>query len=339
MSDLSLPLRKRLSELVKDTYPQEDSLQNLVNTLDENTDFEHLFTFLEETPSLVHRRFAQDMKRTFEHVLRKQLSLIRQENQRDPVELYAVLLDMHNIIGYTELLQGILTTNYDDYIETAMQEVIGRPADFGVRVLPSPPQGQGIRLLKLHGSFSWQQTWPITRREDRCTEDNDASVWIPPGIQKAKAEYPFNVLWGLAREMLSCDILRIVGCRLGPNDWDLISLLFTMRHADFTSRPRIEIIDAPLHAEQLKGSYPYLDIQSMLELETVGKQLVGEFSGNLPREFRELTIEEREDLTQAAGWGRNWFELWLRQKAESLRVEIGVVSTEAGYVESFLGGR
>ena len=306
-------------------------MQTLVNTLDEATDFEHLCTFLEETPSVVHRQFAQDMKRTFEKVLRSQLSLIREENENDPVELYAVLLDMHTIKDCPESLQGILTTNYDEYIETAMEKLVGLPVDFGIRVLPSPPQAKGIKLLKLHGSFGWQQTWPITR-----VEDSDTTVWIPPGIQKAKTEYPFNVLWGLAREMLSCDVLRVVGCRLGPNDWDLVSLLFTMRHADFTIRPRIEVIDAPLHVEQLKKSYPYLDIQSIFELETVGKQLVGELSTGFPRELWELSVDEREDLIGKAGLRRNWFELWLRQKAESFHVEIGALETKAGLVESFL---
>lgn len=331
MSDLNLPMREGLRELVEEGYSQEDSLQTLVNTLDESTDFEHLCTFLEEAPSVVHRQFGQDMKRTFEKVLRSQLSLIREETENDPVELYAVLLDMHTIKDCPESLQGILTTNYDEYIETAMETLVGLPVDFGVRVLPSPPQAKGIRLLKLHGSFGWRQTWPITR-----VENSDRTVWIPPGIQKAKTEYPFSVLWGLAREMLSCDVLRVVGCRLGPNDWDLVSLLFTMRHADFTIRPRIEVIDAPLHAEQLKKSYPYLDIQSIFELETVGEQLVGELSSGFPREFRELSIEEREELIEQAGWRRNWFELWLRQKAESIRVEIGTVETESRFVERFL---
>ncbi len=334
MSDLNLPMREGLRDLVEKAYPQEDSLQTLVNSLDESTDFEHLCTFLEEAPSVVHRQFGQDMKQTFEKVLRSQLSLIREENDNDPVELYAVLLDLHCIKDCSESLQGILTTNYDEYIETAMEKLVELQVDFGVRVLPSPPQAQGIRLLKLHGSLGWRQTWPITRGEDSHT-----TVWIPPGIQKAKTEYPFNVLWGLAREMVSCDVLRVVGCRLGPNDWDLVSLLFTMRHADFTNRPRIEVIDAPSHAEQLKKSYPYLDIQSIFELETVGQQLVGELSTELPRGFRELSIDEREDLIKSAGTRRNWFELWLRQKAESFRVELGTVETTAGFVERFLEGR
>lgn len=331
MSDLNLPMRESLRDLVEETYPQEDSLHTLVNTLDESTDFEHLCTFLEEAPSVVHRKFGQDMKQIFEKVLRSQLRLIREENDSDPVELYAVLLDLHRIKDCMESLEGILTTNYDEYIEKANEKLIGLPIDFGIRVLPSSPQPRGIRLLKLHGSLGWRQTWPITRGEDSHT-----TVWMPPGIQKNKTEYPFNVLWGLAREMLSCDVLRVVGCRLGPNDWDLVSLLFTMRHADLTSRPRIEVIDAPLHAEHLKKSYPYLDIQSILELETVGRQLVGELATGLPRELRELSIDEREDLIKSAGTRRNWFELWLRQKAEAFRVELGTVDTKAGFVERFL---
>ncbi len=64
----------------------------------------------------------------------------------------------------------------------------------------------------------------------------------------------------MARDVLDCDVLRVIGCRLGSNDWDLISLIFSTHHANRDARPAydIEIIDAPQHALQLQKAYPYL---------------------------------------------------------------------------------
>ena len=188
------------------------------------------------------------------------------------MELYKVLIDIYEIEQFPEALQGIITTNYDEYIENAIEQVDDCSVDFGIHVEPSSQEADGVRLLKLHGSFGWQATWPITR-----ADGGNATLWIPPGIQKVKNTYPFNVIWGLAREMLSCDILRVVGCKLGPNDWDLISLLFAMRHANDTVRPEIEVIDSPLHVERLKESYPYLEMKSILEIDEIGTQLIAEF--------------------------------------------------------------
>ena len=271
------------------------------------------------------------MKKAFEEVLRDQLRLIRENADQDPVELYEVLLDMYNIEGIREDLQGILTTNYDEYIEIAVERVSSLAADFGVQVQQLPGTTRGIRLLKLHGSFGWQDTWPIS-----TGDDGKRTLWIPPGIQKAKQSYPFNIVWGLAREMLSCDILRVIGCRLSANDWDLISLLFNMCHVHLEARPHIEVIDSPMHAEQLKSSYPYLRIRSLLELEEIGSRFIAEFSGGSQREFIDLTEEEQNQVIESAGRTKNWFELWLRQKIESLHIELGSVATEARTVEEFL---
>ena len=241
MSDLTAPLSRKLQGLINNGFSGDDSLKYLVNSvIDETTDVEQVITFLDDAPSLRHRQFADEMRKAFEEILRDKLTQIREETQEDPVELYRVLIDMYNIDHLPETLQGIITTNYDEYIERAIEQVDDCPIDFGIRVEPSSHGTEGFRLLKLHGSFGWQDTWPISR-----APDGDATLWIPPGIQKAKRAYPFNVLWGLAREMLACDVLRVIGCRLGPNDWDLISLLFAMRHTNISDRPAIEVIDSP----------------------------------------------------------------------------------------------
>ena len=333
MRDLGEPLSAKLRELVSGGSYGDDNLKNLVNSvIDETTDFEHVITFLDNAPSRRHRQFAEEMRNAFEQVLRDKLDLIREETQEEPIELYKVLLDIYNIDQFHESLQGMITINYDEYIEKAIEEVYDSSVDFGIQVgWPSQPT-ESPRLLKLHGSFGWQDTWPISRGQ----EDSGATLWIPPGIQKAKEAYPFNVLWGLAREMLACDVLRVVGCRLGPNDWDLISLLFSMRHVSSAFHPQIEVIDAPMNVRDLKKSYPYLEPLSILEVEPIGSQLITELTGRPAQRFQDFAEEEQEEILQSAGFRRNWFELWLTQNVEQISTEVETVSTDKGFVEQFL---
>ena len=335
MQDLGKPLCDKLKELTNNGFSGDDSLENLFNSvIDGSTDFEHIITFLDDTPSLPHRQFAEDMRRTFEKVLRKELDCIRKENQGDEIRLYKVLVDMYNIEKFRvrEGLQGIITINYDEFIEEAIEQVDNCSVDFGIRVEPTSQQPNGVRLLKLHGSFGWQKTWPISRGQS-----DGATVWIPPGIYKDKQAYPFSVLWGLAREMLSCEVLRVIGCSLKANDWDLISLLFSMRHGSSENHPQIEVIDAPHHVKRLKKSYPYLNVLSILEVEPIGSELIAGVTGWQPREFGKFSDEEREHIMgKLEQRSPNWFELWLTLKVESLAFELGDVSTDAGLVEEFL---
>ena len=333
MRHLGAPLSTRLQNLVSTDYSEEQSLVDFVNTVvDEETDFEHIITFLDDAPSLRHRQFAEESRKAFAEVLRERLCSISEEVQGDEFRLYKVLLDMYSIECFCETLQGIITINYDEYLENAIEEIGRFQIDFGIHVEPPSQHGEHLRLLKLHGSFGWRDTWPISREQD-----SDATLWIPPGIHKAKQAYPFNVIWGLAREMLSCDILRVIGCRLGANDWDLISLLFNMRHGNAATRPQIEVIDAPAHVAELKESYPYLELLSILEIEEIGRNLISEFTGWRPQEFSVFSGDDQKHIIERAGRDRNWFEVWLRAKVESLALDLGTVSTDLGIVEAFLG--
>ena len=332
MRHLGEPLRARLKDLIDNDFAGDTNLEYLVNSvIDDTTDFEHIITFLDDAPSLRHREFAQAMRKAFEEVLRNRLRLISEETQGDAIRLYKVLLDIYRIPGQPEVLQGLITTNYDEYLEDAIEQAGKFSIDFGVQIEPLPQRAEVIRLLKLHGSFGWQDTLPISRGQT-----GDTTLWIPPGINKAKQAYPFNALWGLAREMLSCDVLRVIGCRLGANDWDLISLLFAMRHVNSVSTPQIEVIDAPVLVDALKGSYPYLELQSILDVEPLGSQLVAEFTGWQPQPFSSLTEEQQQQALKSAGLERNWFDIWLRAKVESLTIDLGDVSTDTGLVEAFL---
>lgn len=331
MSDLG----GELAEKVKDLVLNEEEfgcLLGVVNeVVDESADIEHLITFFDESPAFSHRRFAEELRRIFETVLKSKLMAIEMELGPARASLYSALLDMYNVKGFEEDLKGILTLNYDDYIESAIHEIYGHADQVDVelgRSLGRPEQGW--HLLKLHGSFGWEDSWPISRRD---ISSMSKPMWIPPGIRKGKERYPFNLLWGLAREMLDCDIVRVIGCRLGPSDWDLISLLFGTRHANSRrDRPySIEIIDSPWRAERLKESYPYLDVRSIFEIDTldVGRKLVADFLDGTERRFDSLSEEEQDDLVEGLRESEeNWFRRWLVKMGEGLNYELGPQATE-----------
>jgi hypothetical protein len=331
MRHLGEELASKVRDLVERQYKGKTTLHALANNvINENTDFEHVITFLDESSSSLHKMFADDLRDIFEEVLRQRLAQIEAEQGEAPVGLYTALLDMHEVPGFTEELRGFLSLNYDQYLELAIQKLGLHTVNAGVLLSPSPEAKSPIRVLKLHGSFGWDHCWPITT-------SGVSTLWIPPGIQKAKESYPFNLLWGLARELLDCDILRIVGCRLGPNDWDLVSLLFTTRHTNSAGRPyRIEVIDSPDLAAQLQKTFPYLDVLSLLEIGRVGKQLVSEVIGGDPREFRTLSLEDQKKAIETAGTGRNWLRLWLKQMAETLYAELGSIETASGVFKHLL---
>ena len=323
MADLNAPLSAEVRRLVESDYP---SLKRLVNELvDEHTDYEHIITFLDESPSAIHRTFAHQLRVTFEKVLRQRLAHAENELGKDRFRLYAALLDMYNVDNCPEQLAGIITINYDNYIEEAANAASQTPIDYGVPVNARPPQGQALRLLKLHGSFNWRDVWPIQKLDPSADPNFDAfdTLWIPPGIQKDKARYPFNTLWGNARELLDCDLLRIIGCRLSASDWDLISLLFATRHAHAERPPYvIEIIDSPERAAQVQRDFPYLQARSLLESETlgIGDQLVGEFLGaGPPKRYDALSEGELARVNREAAKPKNWFFLWMTQMAEAFR--------------------
>ncbi|MCY3748044.1 MAG: SIR2 family protein [Chloroflexi bacterium] len=339
MQDLSPALALELHQLVGKEPFNHESLQDLVNTVINNeTDFEHIITFLDNAPSSLHREFAGKMKIAFEEVLRKRLEQIREDVGHDPIELYTVLMDLHNVREYPESLHAVLTTNYDEYIEAAIEAVFKKEPDFGITVeapaprLPSNDSNSHPELIKLHGSLGWQDTLPISR--PKTVAD---TLWIPPGIQKSKHHYPFNLLWGRAHEVLHCDILRIVGCRLAANDWDLISLLFSVRHATMATGPRIEIIDSPAHVEDLKGLYPYLDIHSMIEVEPLGSRIMTEVNIRPVRAYRDLQPAHQKKMIKLTSEHGNWFDLWLTQSVEHANENFSSIETDSRIVEHFLG--
>lgn len=342
MGDLAQPLADSIRALVQSKKKKYETLFTLINEIvHQDANIEHVITFLDESPSVIHRQFAEDLRKVFQNVLRNELDEIKSELGEKRFSLYAALFDMYQVDKCPEELQAILTLNYDEYAEAAAQAIYETPVDLGIAYRDPHIPGGGVKVLKLHGSFDWRDVWPIRKHK---TTGKSAPLWIPPGIQKSKERYPFNTLWGLAREQLDCDILRIIGCKLSSSDWDLISLLFTTRHSNAEGKGpyMVEVIDSPTHARSLGESYPYLDVRSILEIEHlgIGSQLVAEFSGGPPETFRMLSPERQVEIQEAAGTSRNWFRIWLRQMAEAFEREFGqgAVDTRKGAFSQMLQG-
>lgn len=334
MRDLIDPLLKQMRKVYMDSFQDHSGVRHLVNdVINDDIDFEHLLTFLADTPSVQYQDFAAELREVFSAVLRAALDDARHQLGSKHSELYAVLLDMHQVRGSGEVLGGFITLNYDSFLEHAIEEVHKDHVDYGVHVRGADNEGQSIPVLKLHGSFSWRHEWPI-----QVTADAEAALWIPPGIRKAKGDYPFTAIWGAARELLDCDILRIVGCNLGPNDWDLVSLLFTTMHGRESALPyEVEVVGKPRTAHRIAREFPYLSAKSLLEVPDIGRELIAEVLGGEPLNFSALDEADRKRAFEDANAKiSNPFEHWLRLKGELMLSKLPTIKTDSNIFKDFV---
>jgi hypothetical protein len=338
MPGLIRPLLERTSEAYLQSFGDHEGLRYLVNdVIDDKTDFEHLLTFLADTPSRRYQEFADRLRTVFATVLRSALERVRHDLGDRHSVLYAALIDMHAVPGSGEHLAGFLTLNYDNFLEHAIEQTLGRSVEYGMDTggAAGTADELPIPVLKLHGSFSWRHVWPI-----KVAAEFDTGLWIPPGIRKAKGEYPFTSVWSAARELLDCDVLRIIGCNLGPNDWDLVSLLFSTMHGRESAKPyEIQVIGRPKGAGRMADLFPYLDPRSILEIPGIGAQLISELLGRHLGEFEELNEDERQLAADAANEKfSNPFERWLRVKGELMYQDLGTLETDAKVFQRFIHG-
>ena len=335
MSGLSELISGQLRLKIVEKYEDHAGIRRLVNEVvvpKPHLDIEQLITFLEDSPATEYREFADDLRDVFSNVLRSRLEEVENEPGSSRSRLYAALVDMHEVAGNEERLQGFLTLNYDVFLERAIVRELGREVDYGIAPSNHGETSRHVTVLKMHGSFGWSRNWPIETNLRHST-----GVWIPPGIKKPKNDYPFNVIWGRARELLDCDILRIIGCNLGPNDWDLVSLLFSTRHTHVSAPPySIEVISGFETADRIRQLFPYLDVRWLPQLPRIGDQIVGELLGSEPRPFDNLPEKLQSQATQQAQRTiTNPFSYWLAQKGEALVTAFGDMSTESGVFQDF----
>ncbi len=204
--------------------------------------------------------------------------------------LHKSFFELHERLKMSEELVGIITLNYDNLLDIAYKTVIGKRPNYCHTI----KEGDGIPLLKLHGSFNWSGIKTYGKSKD-------ISI-LPLGINKNYLNPPYNFIWGRAFSLLTqCDVLRVIGCSLNPNDIGLIDLLFKahIERGDFFD---IEIINSQEAGEKIQWDY-----------------------GFFPKIIKPKEIEDgllaNDAIYDEAELG-NPFKIWIRRKAEKIRGNI-----------------
>lgn len=217
----------------------------------------------------------------FEEIIK---SLDKAEVLNKP-ELAIGLLEMHNNKTFKkfESLSGIISLNHDNLFQLASQKVhncINLGFEFRSEHFEFDNEEKSPLIIHLHGAFNWMNTLPIEILKLTTRSKYDKEIlWIPPAILKESKDYPYNKLMGLAYEVLTkkCDILRVIGCSLSQNDWNLISLIFNAQYFQYHFNDkncfRIELIMDHETGETIKKDYSYLK-----NLYSIGYLKDGSFS-------------------------------------------------------------
>jgi len=313
-------------------------LYSVANELaEEGADDEHLITLHEASGTTKDNRIAHNLRKLFREEIQEKMNDL--DESFFPT-LFASLIDMQAVVGLDEELVVILTINYEDLVERAMQ-IAKDGINYSIKLdnkgsLYSINEDL-IPLLKLHGSFNWKNEYPVAI-VDNIEREEDV-LWIPPGVVKRREEYPFSVIWGRAKELMECDILRIVGCSLSRNDWELISLLYNTQKLRGDRDPYwIELIDYPDKCKDIKKGYTYLQIRPILDIPEFRDYLIKQYL-SLSTTPRAVTEEDIESIgSYIAEEKQNIFCLWLQAKGDKLISDGIPITTSKNIFSRFIHG-
>ena len=273
--------------------------------IEDEVDIEKLISLLWSTGNKKDRDNAIKLRELYYK------EIVEGRNQADVLNkpaLASCLLDMHkNVLfdGKIEALSGVISLNHDNLFHVASQEIHGGlNLGFHFHSTDYTKNEEIPSVIQLHGCFGWINEHPI-RVKHLALDGSDSNnlLWIPPTILKESKEYPFNKLSGLSYELLAnrCDVLRIVGCSLSQNDWNLISLIFISQHKQFITTGNcynIELIVDHQNGETVKKEYSYLH-----NVIPIGYLTDGDFSDYLHE-------DDNPDHTELD----NPFVYWLKKK-------------------------
>jgi hypothetical protein len=300
--------------------------------MDSDVDIEHLISVLEANSQF---STTQKIKRYYHQAiidLSKEMIKDVHDSPHAP-NLYSVLFDFHSIGDLNEKITGVLSLNYEDLLEQTLLWHLSTNINYYIARKTRRNANREIPVVKLHGSFSWKNRRPIFVDVSRKINSDDA-LWIPPGVDKKRENYPFNVLWGKAFELLmECDVLRVIGCSLNRNDWGLIPMIYTaMKLRDSASSFEIEIIDFVDQGERIRKTYPYLKIKSLTEILEYRNYLVDLFS------LTSSTIPAyvRDTVSSDSSKRQNIFESWLRAKGHDLVSRGKKFNTRKNHFSNFI---
>jgi len=313
---LMIDVREGILKKIDTNKTTKKDYPGLINELSkESIDVEHLITLYESSGNDRHFNIARLLRKLFREEIQEKLSKLGPDFS--PI-LYPALIDMHEVDGLNEKISGILTLNYEDLLERGIQK-LKDGINYSVRMtndhsLLHTDKDPGFPVLKLHGSFNWKNEFPVTLMDDDKIVNPEDVLWIPPGVEKRRESYPFNILWGRAREILDCDILRVVGCSLSRNDWQLVSLLYTTQKLNARGQEyTIELINPPHTCDEFQKAYSYLSFRPISEIFEIRESITNTL-GVKPEDKKSKAVEEYLSADRL-----NIFDVWLRSKGESLQ--------------------
>ena len=317
---------------IRSKYPE---LMNQIVTPRLNV--EHLITLFESSGNYGHTQTAIYLRSLFRQEIQQKLQALNEIGTGFSPKLYPALIDMHQIGELGEIIVGILTLNYDDFLERGVQLIMGG-IDLAIKInsthsLLKIQQNLGFPILKLHGSFNWKNEFPVTLVDDSNIIESEDVLWIPPGIEKRRERYPFSILWGRAREVLDCDILRVVGCSLNQNDWQLVSLLYLTQKLNTNKREySIELINNLEACRNIKNNYNNINFSRIEEIPEI-RISIAKSQGvtHKPEDQKSASIEQYLDDKRL-----NVLDLWLRAKGEYLQDNGVPLATDTKTFENYM---
>lgn len=312
---------RAVSEMVIKEAMRDPELSKVLGNIasDDIRDIERYISLLESFRVKKYTDIANIFRKLFCQCIQENLT---QNGEFIKPLLTMALLQMHRVekIKESEELKGVITINYDNILDRAFNEIYGG-VNYGI-TCKCVSGGYNIdedwpQLIKLHGSFNWRRGFPLTLIDENQAQsgEQEEMIWIPPGIEKERERYPFNILWGEAFEMLDCDILRIVGCSLSQNDWGLTSLLFNSQlRTGPEERYEIEIVNKHQNGVKIRNENGFLR----------NVMVLGE-------------LDNCQDLVDAKP--SNAFESWLRRRI-SYFIDRGIQIHDMGlqYIDLLIGG-
>ena len=210
--------------------------------------------------SKIHR--WQEKTRLLKSLIEKDIKRVLTPSRTKTFHLHLGLLELHahDFMKAREEVIGLISLNYDDVLDKAYKAVHRVDPNYCFSLDTSTPSSNNLPLLKLHGSFNWKNQ--KIRGRKRNIEI------IPFGSSKNYLHSPYSFIWNRSLEtLIECDVLRVIGCSLSPNDGHLIDLLFRA-HLEKGDTFQIEIIDWEAVGENIQKNYGFFrEIKRLTEIE------------------------------------------------------------------------
>lgn len=303
--DIQKYIREKRQEQMGPSVDVSDKIWNEIIT--DGRDIEHIISMLD----CQYKYATANTIREYYH--EAIVHIVASIGVETPPNLYTVLADLHlrSALRSQETVLCYMSLNYEDLFERSIRSHLNTNADYVVETVGSDAviYQDSLPVLKLHGSFNWSNKRPIEIADMTKLPCSD-TLWIPPGVDKKKEHYPFNLLWGKAVEFISqCDTLRIIGCSLSRNDWGLIPILYTAQTLGDRNSLSIEVIDYAEAADRISATYGYLSVSSILDLDEIGRYYTSNYHGIDYNDFKTYFSEGSEARV-------NCFEKWLDAKIE-----------------------